>query len=652
MPISPDPMSPTGTSIPLQKPDVERLLKGNRPDAVASKAYGLDPGFRKAFDHYSAMPDLDATTKSRLPELVLNRYYFGAWEREPVDDLTAAMSQPPDPTIEQGFLSRIRGAAQDRFTGALEAGERFQQGQQSFPETALQVAGKAAGFVGDAAADTLMTGASKVTPDFIEEPLKNAGIAILQTPVGQAGIKALQGGMEMYEGWKQQNPRAAENLEAVVNVSSLLPIGKATQIAGKGAVKGAEAGAKAVSAMKLPPEAMRGVRESLLKRNARWANVPEEDIMLAYQHPERMEQAMKAVEDNPEASYSPLAREAGGKLLKFEKDAQVGFQQASESFVKTNPRATFDVSQSIPDLRAILKKEFNIGLDDASKKVEQKPIETGILNDQGAMILKDPPKAKNAPYRLDVVPGPANKFTSTEITALDELVNTIANAKQFKAPDLLDMEKTFDKAYNAVRLTELKTPKEYHAMIMRLKDGFDIAMRGGEVVPGQPMSGILPADLKEAYAQLANAKGLLREFGGNLIQGEGKLRRVSDNAEGFVKSLSHDNKDVRRQRIQRLEQILGIDLSDSVDFISAAKRLSRVEPVTAGRQGDIIRSAIIPSITGIIGAGAGAMVGGLPGGFAGQAAGATAGVVINRQLSSPAKAAERAIKAGKKAKKQ
>lgn len=56
-----------------------------------------------------------------------------------------------------------------------------------------------------------------------------AGQYILNSSVGKAGIKAIEGGVESYNAWKQKNPRAAENLEAVVNIASIFPAEKVVQ---------------------------------------------------------------------------------------------------------------------------------------------------------------------------------------------------------------------------------------------------------------------------------------------------------------------------------------------------------------------------------------------------------------------------------------
>ncbi len=98
MPISPDPTSPVGNTIPLQKSDIERMRSAVDDRHIAEKAYNLDPGFRKAADHYRNQP-MDRQTQKNLPSLLLNRYYFGKWQTEKTDPLTTALAKDATPRM-------------------------------------------------------------------------------------------------------------------------------------------------------------------------------------------------------------------------------------------------------------------------------------------------------------------------------------------------------------------------------------------------------------------------------------------------------------------------------------------------------------------------------------------------------------------------
>ena len=83
----------------------------------------------------------------------------------------------------------------------------------------------------------LWTWISAITPDFIEEPIKeavwSAWTAFLQSDIWQAWLNALQWWVESYWEFKEENPIAAWKLEAVGNILSFAPIGKAWSVGTK-----------------------------------------------------------------------------------------------------------------------------------------------------------------------------------------------------------------------------------------------------------------------------------------------------------------------------------------------------------------------------------------------------------------------------------
>lgn len=144
---------------------------------------------------------------------------------------------------QSGFVAGIKEDLAKRGENINEAFNK----DQSFASKTLQLLGQGAGFVGDIVGEGVKAvgrGISAITPDVIEKPVVNTakavGVGILNTPLGQAGLKAIEGGMESYNQFKQANPETAGNLEAVVNIASLFPIGKGSQMAAKGAIRGGE----------------------------------------------------------------------------------------------------------------------------------------------------------------------------------------------------------------------------------------------------------------------------------------------------------------------------------------------------------------------------------------------------------------------------
>lgn len=176
--------------------------------------------------------------------------------------------QLPEPK-KTGFFDRIVADVKSRSANVGAAFERQSQGEQGLGSTALQVAGEATGLAfGDMPGRALEKGI-EATPDAIKEPVKAAGIAVLQTKAGQAGIQALTKGMEAYESWKVQNPVDAENLESIVNIGAALPVGaiatkgvKAGASAAKGTVKAA--GEMVAKRLRKTPDEIAGEIEGLV----------------------------------------------------------------------------------------------------------------------------------------------------------------------------------------------------------------------------------------------------------------------------------------------------------------------------------------------------------------------------------------------------
>lgn len=172
------------------------------------------------------------TTSGGLTEEQLKN--MGAKKVGGGDDLDYLTGKTTEPT--PSFIERIkqdlikRGKSVDVLNGPIE--------------TPLQIVGQGAGFITDILGEAAKSLVEK-TPSFIKEPIKHLGADFLETEPAKAGLKAIQGGVEMYQDWKQKNPRLALDLESVVNIGTLLPIGKGAQLGlkttGKLAGKGATA---------------------------------------------------------------------------------------------------------------------------------------------------------------------------------------------------------------------------------------------------------------------------------------------------------------------------------------------------------------------------------------------------------------------------
>lgn len=132
------------------------------------------------------------------------------------------------PTIppSKSFLENVKTDLAQRGENVFKQSER----NQSVGSDVLQFLGQGAGFVGDIATEGIKK-VGEVTG--VTEAIKPVAIDLLNTSVGKAGLEAIKGGAEVYNSWKESNPEVAANLESIINIGSILPIGKAGQMAGK-----------------------------------------------------------------------------------------------------------------------------------------------------------------------------------------------------------------------------------------------------------------------------------------------------------------------------------------------------------------------------------------------------------------------------------
>lgn len=135
------------------------------------------------------------------------------------------LAQQPE---RKGLFQRV-GEDVSKRAAQIQSIRKGEIGDQTRVEDVLQQAGAVAGGLGDIAGEAIVSGlrgVSAITPDFIEEPIKDIaqdlGEAIIQTDVGKFGLKALSKGVEAYNDFKEKHPRAARNIEATFNVGALI----------------------------------------------------------------------------------------------------------------------------------------------------------------------------------------------------------------------------------------------------------------------------------------------------------------------------------------------------------------------------------------------------------------------------------------------
>lgn len=154
------------------------------------------------------------------------------------------ISQPVSEPIGLGAQAAL-GATQAGFdalggesTRAQKANEIFAstlKGDQSVSEAVTQAYGQGFVALGDLIGEgvgLVGKGIAAMTPDFIKEPADAVGDEVMNQlgiffdqPLMQAGKRAFQAGAEEWDQFSQENPRAARNIEAVVNISGATGLG-------------------------------------------------------------------------------------------------------------------------------------------------------------------------------------------------------------------------------------------------------------------------------------------------------------------------------------------------------------------------------------------------------------------------------------------
>lgn len=138
----------------------------------------------------------------------------------------SVISQPETEDQRLNFAQRFGERLFERQKMAEEIMRATNEGEQTTAEGMLQVVGKVGfGSVLDFLGEGLVSagrGVSAITPDFIEEraidSATRTGQMLLNTTAGQAGLAAAQEGAPAYEEFAENNPRAARNIEAVVDI--------------------------------------------------------------------------------------------------------------------------------------------------------------------------------------------------------------------------------------------------------------------------------------------------------------------------------------------------------------------------------------------------------------------------------------------------
>lgn len=152
-------------------------------------------------------------------------------ERKAQLDAIIANLKEPKPK-EAGFLSSVGESLGKRAAYAGETAKKVWGGKIHPLEGSVRAVGTAIGAVGDVVGQAGISAVKAVTPDTVEKKFMESA------PV-KAGAEAISSVASKYQDWKSRNQRAAEDLEALVNIASVLPVGAAGKAAGGAVARGA-----------------------------------------------------------------------------------------------------------------------------------------------------------------------------------------------------------------------------------------------------------------------------------------------------------------------------------------------------------------------------------------------------------------------------
>jgi len=224
--------------------DIIRMRESTNDNSIMNSLLGSDSNFKTAVDRVrTANPNLGALEEAKFPSAMLDLFYdIKMVEPEPMATSSAARTMErtrSQEAAQQGLVGGIKEDIQERGERFGEGLERQRAGEQNILSTGLQLAGETVGGVFDVVGETVGA-AFRLLPDFIEEPIRegvsNVGDFFAETEGGQEIMKAIQQGAQLFEQLKETNPEAAENLRALANIASIIPVGRVTGAVERGVV--------------------------------------------------------------------------------------------------------------------------------------------------------------------------------------------------------------------------------------------------------------------------------------------------------------------------------------------------------------------------------------------------------------------------------
>ena len=413
----------------------------------------------------------------------------------------------------------------------------------------------------------------KVAEEKFLSPLTNTFVAPVAKELERPFVSAVRGVQRLIPGGKtgkepvktpfgEVKPYSelsvGESAMGAVDVASFLPVEKLFT----GTVKVASKVGK--SLLTKGGEILTGIPKENLSK---WFNI-------AKSSPEKMNVLKEIIQENPKEPFLGLADRIGVKLNALKEQAGKAFTTAKTLFEEQTPFSRFDVSNKVDELRQPLE-EFGITLK--------------LARDKAGKVTKD----------LAVQPkGKITDFNTKEIGIVQDLVNTVRNAKGFTLDDLIALRGKFARAYDAVPLGLDGQPTKYHALIKSLENT-------GESIIHEA----LPDSLKVANKMYQEYWDVYNKIGRNILDASGKTKQ---GAETFLGNITNLNKGASRRTVEEAGKKLGMDIVGTSDNLKIAKELSESVPSTVkNRTVDMLRALLTSNVFSAGATGAGIATGNL-----------------------------------------
>lgn len=453
-------------------------------------------------------------------------------------DLEEAAGVKKSSQPQEGFFSRLGGDLKKRGQSLAETWKQTGEGKINPLETGIQTVGTFAGGIGDVVGQSLVSAGRKAAsyiPESIKEPVKNVGQKALQSPVGQAGLDVLKKGVDSYTEWAQNNPRAAKDLESIVNIASLFPVGK-----------GAQAGQKLTSGAlqqtgRLATKTIDTSKKVLSTVGKPGKNVAEYAVsQITGLSPETIETIIKNPQAITKAQMQGLQRITVAEKVKkafdtrLEDLSEVGkeYQKIRESgqVVKLPSRMSIDAfginKEVLSSPRTFLNNRFGI-----------------VFDNQGKIIRT----SKNIP------------ISKGDKAALEEFLDVYGDLNNLDSNEFLNARQALDKLASPGK-EKTKVSEQIAAQMRKFYDNY-----GKSQIEG----------LAELDAKFAPEINLLKKLKSDFFDAEGNLK---DTAINRIANITGKGKDLQ---LERLKKIIP-DIEKEVKILKAIEDIEYASGRTVG----------------------------------------------------------------------